>query len=70
MTRFAPPVSSLIVSVALGLAFACGVPGAPRAEETQHKSIVVPPGNRSPVQPEISSSSIKRTAETKGTFES
>jgi hypothetical protein len=31
--------------------------------------IVVPPGNRSTSQPPISTSSIKRTAETKGTFE-
>jgi len=70
MTRFAPPVSSLIVSLALAVAFAFGVPGAPRADEVQHKWIIVPPGNRSPAQPEISSSSIKRTAETRGTFES
>jgi hypothetical protein len=32
--------------------------------------VVVPPGNRSPVQPEISSSSVARTAETKGDFDS
>jgi len=33
------------------------------------KVIVVPPGNRAPVQPDISNSSIVRTAETRGSFE-
>jgi hypothetical protein len=58
------PVSSLFLCVALGLAMPVFADDAPK------KVIVVPPGNRSATQPEISASSVKRTAETKGTFDS
>jgi hypothetical protein len=40
-----------------------------RADDAPRKVIVDPPGNRSPTQPDISASSIIRTAQTKGTFE-
>ena len=69
MTRFAPPVSSLFAGVVLTLAFAVSVPPA-SAEEALPKVIVVPPGNRSLIQPEISASSVARTQQTRGDFES
>ncbi|MEJ0011388.1 MAG: DUF1402 family protein [Bauldia sp.] len=57
-------LAPLIVCLALGVASFAAADDAPR------KVIVVPPGNRSAVQPEISASAVKRTAETKGTFDS
>jgi hypothetical protein len=69
MTRLVPPVFSLLAGVALALAFAAMPPSA-RAAEAQPKVIVVPPGNRSSIQPEISASSVARTQQTKGDFES
>jgi hypothetical protein len=56
MTRSAP-VLSLVAALALSGAASAAV-------------VVVPPGNRSATQPEISSSSIARTQQTKGDFES
>jgi hypothetical protein len=67
MGRFAP-VSSLIAAGVLALAFA--VAGDARADDAPAKVIMVPPGNRSAIQPEISASSIKRTAQTNGDFAS
>jgi hypothetical protein len=69
MTRFAPPVSSLFAGIAVALMILAHAPPA-SAEEAQSKAIVVPPGNRSPTQPEISASSVARTQQTKGDFES
>jgi len=65
MTRSAPLFSwvSAVFAAALGLALAAAPAHA------DGKIIVVPPGNRSATQPEISSSSIKRTADTNGTFD-
>jgi len=68
MTRTAPASFPASLFVRLGLAIALlalGMAGA----LADGKVIVVPPGNRSPTQPDISSSSIKRTQETNGTFE-
>ena len=61
MPRLLP---SLIACLALSFASFAAADDAPK------KVIVVPAGNRSAAQPEISSSAIKRTAETKGTFDS
>jgi hypothetical protein len=55
-------LSSVVVCLAVGLA-------AAHADDAPKKVIVVPPGNRSATQPPISASSIKRTADTKGTFD-
>jgi hypothetical protein len=61
MPRLLP---SLMVCLAMGMATFATADDAPR------KVIVVPAGNRSATQPDISTSAIKRTAETKGTFDS
>ena len=39
------------------------------ADDAPRKVIMVPPGNRSATQPEISFSAVSRTAETKGSFD-
>jgi hypothetical protein len=57
------PVVGLLAVAALGMALPT------LADDAAKKVIVVPPGNRSATQPAISSSSIKRTAETKGSFD-
>src|SRR5260221_14647212 len=54
-----------VVAAGLMLAAFAGAVG-----EAAANVIAVPPGNRSAVQPEISSSSIARTAETNGDFDS
>jgi len=69
MKRSAARLPSLLLGAALGVAFLIGAP-PPQAEEAPPKWIVVPAGNRSLVQPEISASSIARTAQTRGDFES
>src|SRR5665213_1541291 len=70
MERFLRPPSRFLRGVTVAVAvFSAGV--APlRADEAQHKVIVDPSGNRSATQPDISASSIARTAETHGDFES
>ncbi len=57
-------LAPLIVCLALGVASFAAADDAPR------KVIVVPPGNRSAVQREISASAVKRTAASKGTVDS
>ena len=57
------------MAVAAGVAFLGALAIGALADDAPKKWIVVPPGNRSSAQPEISASSIKRTAETKGTFD-
>ena len=46
-----------------------GAAAIARADDAPKKIVVDPPGNRSATQPEISASSVIRTAQTKGTFE-
>jgi hypothetical protein len=64
MTRSAPASFIVRLGLAAALLAAVGLPAL-----ADGKIIIVPPGNRSPTQPDISSSSIKRTQETNGTFE-
>jgi hypothetical protein len=68
MTRSAPVslAASLIVRLGAAAALLAAVALPALADG---KVVVVPPGNRSATQPDISSSSIKRTAETNGSFE-
>ncbi|HVZ14224.1 MAG TPA: DUF1402 family protein [Bauldia sp.] len=68
MTRNAPASTTASLLVGLGLAAALLAAAASPAL-ADSRIIVVPPGNRSATQPDISSSSIKRTAETNGSFE-
>jgi hypothetical protein len=68
MTRNAPVslAASLLVRLGTAAALLAAIALPALADG---KVVVVPPGNRSATQPDISSSSIKRTAETNGSFE-
>ena len=57
----------LLAGAAIAVMFVTGPLAAARADDAK-KIVVDPPGNRSPAQPDISASSIIRTAQTKGTF--
>jgi hypothetical protein len=74
------PALGLVVVLGLALAPAMAAPEAaddasPPADMAKGhvaaagRATPVPPGNRSPVQPEISLSAVKRTAETRGNFD-
>ena len=65
MTRSAPLFSWVVAAFVLGL----GLAASGTVAHADGKVIVVPPGNRSATQPEISASSIKRTADTNGSFD-
>jgi hypothetical protein len=64
---FSKPIS--LVPICLVVVVALLTVAATSHAETQKKYVVVPPGNRSAEQPPISTSSIARTNETKGSFE-
>ena len=66
------PRFRLVLAIALLIPLLAPVAAFAQPAETPQKrstGIVVPPGNRSPTQPEISGSSIARTAETKSDFD-
>jgi hypothetical protein len=62
-------MARLLPLVCLVLGGALGVALPAHSDDAAKKVIVVPPGNRSATQPQISNSSVKRTADTKGTFD-
>jgi hypothetical protein len=70
MTRSPRPPSLFLRGVAVAVALLSAGTLSLSADEAPRKVIVDPPGNRSAEQPEISASSIARTAETRGDFES
>jgi len=63
-----PAARASVVALAIGLGVSIAAP-APAGATGEQAIIVVPEGNRSPMQPTIPVASIGRTRETKGTFE-